>query len=58
MLHRVFFINTTFTLPTIDIYTDNKSILHKIKSARHYNVIAKYGKKGGLLSIQFAEIKI
>jgi hypothetical protein len=57
MLRRVYFINTPFTLPSIDIHTDNNSILHKIIAAPHYSMIAKYGKKGAPSSIQFAEIK-
>lgn len=48
MLRRVYFINTPFTIPNIDIHTDNKIILHKIIAAPHYSMIAKYGKRGYL----------
>ena len=48
----MYFINTLFTLPIIDIRTDHRSILHKIIAATHYSIIAKYGKKGGPSSIQ------
>jgi hypothetical protein len=36
MLRREYFINNPFTIPNIDIHTDNKSILHKIIAALHY----------------------
>jgi hypothetical protein len=57
MLRREYFINNPFTVPNIDIHTDNEIILHKMIAALHYFMRAKYGKKGGPSSIQFAEIK-
>jgi hypothetical protein len=52
MLRRVYFINTPFTLPIIDIRTDHGSVSLKITTATHYSIIVKYGKKGGPSSKQ------